>query len=105
MALEQSIVFRQLENGGRFSRFDLMDAVLILFPFDIHYMVELLLGGSLARPWVTLLAAAVFVYFLRMKFPDGVAPLIHVLITPRCLSSLAPDRVLRAYPARRERRS
>jgi hypothetical protein len=98
VALEQSIVFRQLEQGGRFSRFDLFDAVLVLVPFDVHYLLELIFAGSMARPWVTLFAAAVFVYFLRARFPEGVTPLIHVLVTPRALSSLAPDQILRPYP-------
>ncbi len=98
MALEQSIVFRQLEHGSRFSRFDHFDAVLVLIPFDVHYLLELVLGGTLARPWVTLVAAAVFVWFLRLRFPEGVTPLIHVMVTPRQLSALAEDRVLEPYP-------
>ena len=99
MALEQSIVFRQLERGGRFARFDLVDAAIVLLGYQVHYMVEFFMGGNLFRPWMTLIAAAVAVYFLRARLPEGIAPLLHVLSTPRHLSSMAPDSILGPYPA------
>ena len=104
MALEESVVFRQLERGGRFSRFDYLDAVLVLLPFDAHYLLALVLGWSLGPPWVTLAAAAVFVWFLRARFPEGIAPLIHVLVTPRHLSAHASDQVRLPYPGARRPR-
>jgi hypothetical protein len=104
MALEESVVFRQLERGSRFSRFDFVDAVLVLLPFDLHYLIALVAGWSLGPPWITLVAAAIFVWFLRARFPEGIAPLIHVLVTPRHLSALAPDRDTAVYPPRSPRR-
>ena len=98
MSLEQSVVFRQLERGGRFAQFDLVDAAIVLIVYQVHYMAEFFLGGSLLRPWVTLVAAAVAVYFLRARLPEGLTPLLHVLSTPRHLSSLAPDSMLGRYP-------
>ena len=103
MALEQSIVFRQLEQGSRFSRFDYLDAVLVLVPYNVHYLIELIFSGSLARPWVTLVAAAVFIYYLRVRFPDGLSPLVHVLVTPRHLGAMPEDKILtRPYPGASE---
>jgi hypothetical protein len=104
MALEESVVFRQLERGSRFSRFDFVDAVLVLLPFDLHYLVALAAGWSLGPPWITLIAAAIFVWYLRVRIPEGITPLIHVLVTPRHLSALAPDHDTLPYPARRARR-
>lgn len=99
--LEESVVFRHLEAGSRFSRFDHTDGVCVLLPFNIHYLVALAAGWSLLPPWITLMAAAMAVYFLRIRFPEGIAPLIHVLLTPHHLSSMAEDRVLKPYPARK----
>lgn len=104
MALEQSVVFRQLQAGSRFSRFDFIDGALVLLPFDLHYVIALVAGWSLGPPWITLVAAALFVWFLRARFPEGVAPLIHVLVTPRHLSALARDQDTLPYPARSPRR-
>lgn len=101
MPLEESVVFRQLETPSRFTRFDYNDAILVLLPFNIHYLGALILGRSLGPPWITLVAAAVAVYFLRTRFPDGIGTILQVLTTPRHLSALAPDRILRPYPARR----
>lgn len=99
MALEQSMVFRQLERGGRFSQFDIVDAAMVLIAYQLHYMAEFFLGGNLIRPWVTLFATALAVYFLRARLPEGVAPLLHVMSTPRHLSSMAEDVTWKPYPA------
>lgn len=99
MALEESQVFRQLEKGGRLSQLDLVDAATVLVSYQLHFMVEFFLGGNLLRPWVTLVAVALAMYFLRARLPEGVTPILHVLSTPRHLSSLAPDIIVKPYPA------
>lgn len=96
---EQSVVFRQLERGSRLSRFDLFDGVIVLLSYNLHFGAALVSGGNLLRPYVTLAVAAVGVWFLRARFPDGVGPLLQVLTTPRQLSGMAPDLVLDPYPA------
>ena len=101
--LEQSVVFRQLEGGGRFSRFDFTDLSIVLVAYAAHYELELALGGYVLRAMITLVCAGIFVWFLRTWFPEGVGPLIHVLVTPRHLSSMAPDRILRRYPPASQR--
>jgi|APDOM4702015159_1054818.scaffolds.fasta_scaffold00048_19 hypothetical protein len=98
MALEQSVVFRQLEQGSRFSRFDYFDAILVLLPYNIHALVELITVGTTFRPWITLVCAAIFVWFLRMRFPEGFSPLLRYLLTPKHLTPLAPDSILKPYP-------
>jgi len=106
MALEQSIVFRQLEEGSRFSQFDPFDGILALLPFNIHYLAALICGWSLGPPMVTLVAASAAVYFLRVKFPEGLSPLLQVLLTPHHLSALAEDQILRRpYPGASSRAS
>lgn len=100
--LEESIVFQNLDRGSRFSRFDHVDGVLVLLPFNVHYLIALAAGRSLGPPWITLIAAAAAIWLLRSHFPDGIAPLLHVLTTPRHLSAFAHDQVLGPYPARRQ---
>jgi uncharacterized membrane protein len=99
VALEQSVVFRQLEAGGRFSRFDFLDLVLVLVPHSAHYLIFLCAGWPLGTSYITLLAAAVAIYLFRSRFPEGVGPVLHVLLTPHHLSAMAEDQVLRPYPA------
>jgi hypothetical protein len=101
MPLEQSVVFRQLEQGSRFSRFDYTDACLLFLPFNIHYLVALIAGWSLGPPWITLVATGVAIWFFRMRFPEGLGPLLHVLSTPHHLSALAHDVMVREYPGRK----
>ena len=99
MALEQTIVFRQLEEGSRFSRFDPTDGVMALVPFNVHYLAAVCLGWSLIPPFITLVAACTSVYVMRVRFPDGLGPILHVLLTPHHLSAMAADRLLPwAYP-------
>jgi hypothetical protein len=95
--LEQTVVFRQLEEGSRFSRFDPTDGVIALVPFNVHYVAATCLGWSLIPPFVTLGAMCLGVYFLRVRFPEGVGPVLQVLMTPHHLSALAED-VLLPHP-------
>ena len=97
MALEQSYVFRQLAAPTRFGKYDIVDGAIILESYTLHYVLELLLRGNELRPFATLVAATVGVYVLRRYFPDGLVPLIRMMVTPRHLSAMPPDRVLVAY--------
>jgi hypothetical protein len=97
-----SVVRRRLEGGlqgaSRFSRYDEIDALLVGLPYCFHFVAELLLNGSPARAYGTAAAAAVGVWALRNKFPDGITPIIRALGMKRRFSSLAPDVLAASYP-------
>jgi hypothetical protein len=97
-----SIVRRRLEGGlqgaSRFSRYDEIDALLVGLPYSLHFVAELLLGGSPVRAYGTAAAAAVGVWALRNKFPDGVTPIVRALGMKRRFSSLARDVLATRYP-------
>jgi hypothetical protein len=97
-----SVVRRRLEGGlqgaSRFSRYDEIDALLVGLPYCLHFIAELLLDGSPARAYGTAAAAAVAVWALRNRFPDGVTPIVRALGMKRHLSS---PRGCRAGAARR----
>jgi hypothetical protein len=99
MALEQSYVFRQLAAPTRFGKYDIVDGAIVLESYTLHYVLELVLGGNELRPFATLVAAAVGVYVLRRYFPEGLVPLIRMMLTPRHLSAMVPERVLVSCPA------
>ncbi len=104
-----SVVRRRLEGGlqgaSRFSRYDEIDALLVGLPYCLHFISELLLGGSPVRAYGTAAAATVGVWALRNKFPDGVTPIVRALGMKRRFSSLARDVLAMPYPPLERARS
>jgi hypothetical protein len=98
VALEQSYVFRQLSAKSRFGRYDHVDGMLVFVPYIVHYLLELALHGNENRALASLAASALAVFLLRRYFPDGLSPIVRMLLTPRHLSSLPEDRILLPYP-------
>ncbi|WP_163778726.1 hypothetical protein [Myxococcus vastator] len=103
MPLEESIVFRQLDAGGRFSRFSYEDAIPVLSSYSLTYLIgHMGLGLSQGYALVALLSTALAMYFLRARFPDGLFGLIRYFAAPKHLSALTPDVILKPYPGRRD---
>lgn len=104
MPLERSVVFRQLDGGGRFGRITWEDALLPLLAttvayygmwiFDYHPLYMLVVFASSFTGGVV----------ARRRFPDGLLSVLLFLLQPKHRSAHAPDRLAVPYPARPERR-
>ena len=98
MPLAQSPVYRQLDTKGRFARFGTEDAVPVLLSYNATWCAAHALGFSDSYAYVTLLATAVGMYFLRVRFADGLFGVLRYATTPKHFSPLAPDLVHHPYP-------
>lgn len=103
MALQISPVFRQLDAGGRFARFEPTDAIPVLLTYSVTYLISFAAGYSPLYAFVSLLSAAVATYFLRTKFEFGLMGLLKFLLHAKHFSAMAADRHPLAYPGRRGR--
>lgn len=99
--LEVSPVFRQLDAGGRFAKFEPTDAIPVLLTYSSTYLLSFAVGYSPLYAFVALASAAVTTYFLRTKFEFGLMGLLRFLLHPKHFSPLAADRSPLAYPGRR----
>lgn len=103
MALSISPVFRQLDAGGRFSRFEPTDAIPVLLTYSITYLGSFVAGYSPLYAFVALISAAVATYFLRTRFEFGLMGVLRFVLHPKHFSGLAADRFHLPYPGRAER--
>ncbi|NTX67631.1 hypothetical protein HUA74_43990 [Myxococcus sp. CA051A] len=98
--LEESIVFRQLDASGRFSRFAYEDAIAPLLAYSVTYICGVLWAGvHQGYAYVALASTALATYWLRVRFPSGLFGLLHYLVAPKHLSALGADTLLAPYPA------
>ena len=100
MALEESIVLRQLDAKGRFGRFEFEDLVPVLLSYSLTWLFGVLgLNASAGYPFVAMASVALGVYLLRTRFPDGLGGLVRFVVQPKHLTPLGRDVVLRTpYP-------
>lgn len=103
MALQISPVFRQLDAGGRFARFEMTDAIPVFLTYSVTYLISFAVGYSPLYAFVALLSAAIATYFLRTRFEFGLMGLLRFLQYPKHFSAMAADRHPLAYPGRRGR--
>jgi hypothetical protein len=103
MGLEVSPVFRQLDAGGRFARFEPTDAIPVLTTYSITHLGSFVVDYSPLYAFVALVSAAVATYFLRTRFEFGLMGLIRFLLFIKHFSALAADTHPLPYPARRGR--
>lgn len=101
MALDISPVFRQLDAGGRFARFEPTDAIPVLLSYSGTYLLSMVTGFSPLYAFVALLSAAVATYFMRTRFEFGLMGLLRFALFPKHFSGLAADTHPLAYPGRR----
>lgn len=100
MALEISPVFRQLDGGGRFARFEPTDAIPVLLMYSATYLGTFVFDYSPLYAFVALAAAGVATYLLRVKFEFGLMGLLRFLLAPKHFSALAADRNALSFPGR-----
>lgn len=98
--LEVSPVFRQLDAGGRFARFEPTDAIPVMLVYSFTYLGSFAFGYSALYAFVALASAAVATYFLRTKFEFGLMGLLRFLLHAKHFSALAEDRNRLPYPGR-----
>jgi hypothetical protein len=101
MPLDQTPVFRQLDSKGRFGRFSYEDGVPVLLAYNLSWFGSQLLSFNPNYSYVALVAAAAGMYFLRVRFPDGLFGILRYYTTPKHFSALAPDVLQNPYPAAR----
>lgn len=101
MALETSPVFRQLDAGGRFARFEPTDAIPVFLLYSFTYLGSFAFGYAPLYAFAALASAAVATYFLRTRFEFGLMELLRFLLHPKHFSALAADRRVSSYPGRR----
>jgi hypothetical protein len=101
--LEKSPVFRQLDGGGRFGKFEPTDAIPVFLTYSLTYLLSFAVGFSALYAFVALASAAVATYLLRTKFEFGLMGLLRFLLHPKHFAALAADRRPVAYPGRTER--
>lgn len=101
MALEISPVFRQLDAGGRFSRFEPTDAIPVLLLYSTTYLASFAFDFSPLYAFVALASGGVATYFLRVRFEFGLMGLLRFLLHPKHFSALAADSNPLRYPGRR----
>jgi hypothetical protein len=100
MPLEVSPVFRQLDAGGRFARFEPTDLIPVLLTYSCTYLGSFAVDYSPLYAFVALISAAVATYFLRTRFEFGLMGLLRFLLFAKHFSGLAPDSRTTPYPAR-----
>lgn len=100
MALEVSPVFRQLDAGGRFSKFEPTDAIPVLLTYSVTYLISFVIDFSPLYAFVALVSAGVATYFVRTRFEFGLMGILRFLLHPKHFSALAADRVAAPYPGK-----
>ena len=98
--LEVSPVFRQLDTGSRFSRFEPTDLIPVLLMYSCTYLLSFVGGYSPLYAFVALISSGVATYFLRTKFEFGLMGLLRFLLFPKHFSALAADRTQQHYPGK-----
>lgn len=98
MALEISPVFRQLDAGGRFARFEASDAIPVFLAYSLTYLASFAAGFSPLYAFVSLVSAGVATWFLRTRFEFGLMGLLRFLLQPKHFSALAKDTRAIPYP-------
>jgi hypothetical protein len=96
-----STVYRQLDAGGRFGRFEVFDAIPILLAYSITYLGSYVFRYAPLYAFVALLSGAVATYLLRTRFDLGPMALIRFILYPKHFSALAPDTESLPYPGRK----
>lgn len=99
MSLEQSQVFKNLDSKGRFGRFSHEDGVPVFLAYNLTWFLSQLCGFNENYSWVALVASAAGMYYLRVRFPDGLFGILRYYTTPKSFSAFAPDLIQRPYPA------
>jgi hypothetical protein len=99
LALEHSVVYRQLAGKSRFSRIDFGDILFGLLPWALHTTVGTFAGWAAWRPYLTLVTSIAALVVLRLWVPEGLGPLFYMVNTPHQLSAFGRDRLIRYPPA------